>query len=37
MIDKDTNAFPLPLGTANCAEPHQSGGMSLRDYIEARM
>lgn len=27
------NAFPLPLGTMNAAEPGQSGGMSLRDYF----
>ena len=29
-------AFPLPLGTANCAEPEQSGGMTLRDYFAAQ-
>jgi hypothetical protein len=29
-------AFPLPLGTANCAEPEQSGGMTLRDYFAAK-
>lgn len=29
-------AFPLPLGTTNCAEPAQSGGMSLRDYFAAK-
>lgn len=28
-------AFPLPLGTANCSEPSESGGMSLRDYFAA--
>lgn len=30
-------AFPLPLGTANCAEPEQSGGMTLRDYFAAKV
>lgn len=30
------SAFPLPLGTANCAEPSQSGGMSLRDHFAAQ-
>jgi hypothetical protein len=29
------SAFPLPLGTANCSEPEQSGGMTLRDYFAA--
>ena len=29
-------AFPLPLGTANCSEPEQSGGMSLRDYFAGK-
>lgn len=29
-------AFPLPLGTANCAEPEQSGGLSARDYFAAK-
>lgn len=27
------SAFPLPLGTMNCSEPGESGGMSLRDYF----
>lgn len=30
------SAFPLPLGTANCAEPNESGGMYLRDYFAAK-
>lgn len=29
-------AFPLPLGTMNCAEPNESGGMTLRDYFAAK-
>lgn len=35
MTDKPENppAFPLPLGTMNCAEPSESGGMTLRDYF----
>ena len=34
--DNGGPAFPLPLGTANCAEPEQSGGMTLRDYFAAK-
>lgn len=29
-------AFPLPLGSANMAEPSESGGMTLRDYFAAK-
>lgn len=29
-------AFPLPLGTGNCSEPAESGGMDLRDYFAAK-
>ena len=35
-INNGGSAFPLPLGTANCSEPEQSGGMSLRDYFAAK-
>lgn len=34
--DNGGPAFPLPLGTMNCSEPAQSGGMSLRDYFAAK-
>lgn len=27
------SAFPLPLGTMNEADPNESGGMSLRDWL----
>jgi hypothetical protein len=38
MSEKETGgpAFPLPLGTMNCAEPNESGGMTLRDYFAAK-
>jgi hypothetical protein len=35
-IDTGGPAFPLPLGTANMAEPSESGGMALRDYFAAK-
>ncbi len=34
--DDGGSAFPLPLGTMNCSEPEQSGGMTLRDYFAAK-
>lgn len=34
--DDGGNAFPLPLGNGNHAEPQQSGGISLRDYFAGK-
>lgn len=35
-FDDGGPAFPLPLGTLNCSEPNESGGMTLRDYFAAK-
>jgi hypothetical protein len=35
FTEQNPSVFPLPLGTMDCAEPSQSGGMTLRDYFAA--